>query len=587
MNPQKLEAVLQQRFALSQFRPSQRAVCEDVVQGHDVLLVMPTGAGKSLCYQLPGIVRGGTTLVISPLLALIDDQVQKLQHKGFKAEAIHSGKTREQSRAICIQYLRGELDFLYFAPERLGIPGFAEMLAKRPPSLIAIDEAHCISQWGHDFRPDYRLIGPRLARLRVDLEQPVPIIALTATATPLVQDDIIELLEIPKAKRSIQGFRRTNIAIESHEVTLSDRARVCAELLQHDDTLPAIIYAPTRKLAEEIAKTVKAHCYHAGLSADVREKVQRQFLSGESQIIVATIAFGMGIDKSDIRTVIHAGLSGSVEGYYQEIGRAGRDGKPSKAVLLHHFVDQKTHQFFLERDYPKVENLERIYIKTPTKNQIVLEDLRSKIGTEMEDDIFQKSIEKLLAHRGIRVTSALGETPPTYLRGESLWRRHYEKQRRHREAALDQMSAFAKTTECRMKFFLNHFGDSDAKNGNCGQCDRCYKPEKNTRPLTDAERTFATLALATLAGEDGLSVGRLFEEVTTAAPRSKKVKKLSRREFELILDALDQSGYLSLKSESFEKLGKTIHYKRVSLDSSGPKPTAKSLAQNVRITQSL
>ena len=277
----RLEDLLHTAFGYQSFRPNQEAVCEAVVAGQDVLLVMPTGSGKSLCYQLPGVARGGTTLVISPLIALMEDQVAKLKEKNCSVERIHSGRDRAASRQASIDYLEGRLQFLFVAPERLRVPGFPAMLAKRKPSLVAIDEAHCISQWGHDFRPDYRMLGQYLPHFR-----PAPVIAMTATATPLVQNDIIEQLGLGEPRRFIHGFRRSNIAVEVVEVPPSERADLARELLQDDTRRPAIVYVPTRREADSFAADLKqffpAAAYHAGLESDRRKRVQTAFLAGRT-----------------------------------------------------------------------------------------------------------------------------------------------------------------------------------------------------------------------------------------------------------------------------------------------------------------
>ncbi|HVE84258.1 MAG TPA: DNA topoisomerase 3, partial [Myxococcales bacterium] len=282
--PDDLGQLLRSAFGFEAFRPHQEAVCRAATRGEDALLVMPTGAGKSLCYQLPGRARGGTTLVVSPLIALMEDQVGKLRAGGFAAERIHSGRERSESRAVLQAYLDGKLDFLFIAPERLGVPGFVERLAQRRPSLIAIDEAHCISQWGHDFRPEYRRLGQRLPLLR-----PAPVIALTATATPTVQRDIVKQLGLRDARSFIHGFRRHNIAVEAVELKPSERPQRVRTILAARSRRPAIVYAPSRKIAESMAEELSSFCradvYHAGLGAKVRAGVQERFLSGALEVI--------------------------------------------------------------------------------------------------------------------------------------------------------------------------------------------------------------------------------------------------------------------------------------------------------------
>src|SRR5580698_4750455 len=245
---ESLTELLHRAFGHPSFRANQEAVCRAAVDGDDLLLVMPTGSGKSLCYQLPAIARGGTALVVSPLIALIEDQCAKLTAQGFSVARIHSGLDRAVARQACRDYLAGTLQFLFIAPERMRVPGFPEMLAKRKPALIAIDEAHCISAWGHDFRPDYRTLGDYLPSLR-----PAPIIALTATATPAVQRDIVAQLQLQQAALFIHGFRRDNLHIEVVEMSKPKRNEFAAKLLSKPENRPAIVYAPSRKAAEDLA----------------------------------------------------------------------------------------------------------------------------------------------------------------------------------------------------------------------------------------------------------------------------------------------------------------------------------------------
>lgn len=285
MDSAALNALLQTTFGHGSFRANQEAVCEASTAGRDVLLVMPTGAGKSLCYQLPAVARGGTALVISPLIALMDDQAAKLSALGLRVARIHSGLSRDDSRQACRDYLDGKLQFLFIAPERLRVPGFPEMLGRRKPALIAIDEAHCISAWGHDFRPDYRTLGEHLPSLR-----PAPVIALTATATPTVQRDIVAQLRLGDPALFIHGFRRHNLAIEVVELSKPRRNAFVVNLLKPEAARPAIVYAPSRKSAEELASLLGkgAAAYHAGLDPATRDRVQTAFLSGKIDTVVAS-----------------------------------------------------------------------------------------------------------------------------------------------------------------------------------------------------------------------------------------------------------------------------------------------------------
>ena len=560
--PRDLEGLLKRVFGHEGFRPYQEAVCRAVVAGQDALLVMPTGAGKSLCYQLPGLARGGTTLVVSPLIALMEDQVAKMKALGLAAERIHSGRDRAASRQVCLDYLAGKLDFLFIAPERLSVPGFPEMLAKRTPALVAVDEAHCISHWGHDFRPDYRLLGARLPMLR-----PAPVIALTATATPRVQDDVTAQLGLAAPGRFIHGFRRKNLAVEVTEALPSRRAEIVKEVLADAARRPALVYTPTRKeatgLAEKLGKGLHAVAYHAGMTARERDDVQARFLAGRAEVIVATIAFGMGIDKANVRTVIHTGLPGSVEGYYQEIGRAGRDGLPSRAILLHSYGDLRTHEFFLDRDYPETPVLGDVF-RALKEEPVPTEGLAQLVT--LEADVFQKALEKLWIFGGAVVTPEGDVT-----RGKDGWQRAYEEQRAHRKTQLDLMRRFAEGPICRMLQLVRHFGDEEDDGAPCGLCDVCAPNDgvaTETRKTSPMEDAALRRALELLRQRDGQTTGQLHAEVVRQFPA------VERRAFEELLGGLVRAGLARLEDDEFEKEGRVIRFRRAFLTGEGSRPGA-------------
>ncbi len=551
LTSESLGSLLHRTFGFSSFRPNQEAVCRAAIEGRDVLLVMPTGSGKSLCYQLPGIARGGTTRVISPLIALMEDQVAKLKKSGFTVERIHSGRDRATSRQACFNYLNGKLQFLFIAPERLRVAGFPEMLARRKPSLIAIDEAHCISQWGHDFRPDYRMLGQYLPSLR-----PAALMALTATATPIVQDDISQQLGLTQPARFIHGFRRDNIAIEVVEVAPSQRAALACELFGDEERRPGIVYVPTRKqadaLAAKLAGYFSAGAYHAGLDAEHRKRVQEEFLAGRIEVMVATIAFGMGIDKPDIRTVIHTALPGSLEAYYQEIGRAGRDGRPSRAILMHSYADRYTHDFFFERDYPEVTVLDAIFARLQPQPQ---EKVALQRQLRMDPDIFDKALEKLWIHGGAVLDFAENVTC-----GQAFWRESYIAHGEQKRAQIDQMIRYAESNQCRMRTLVRHFGDLADGQKACGICDFCAAAQcaaQRFRTATEAERTALFRIVAAMRSGDVRSTGKLYSDLYPNGD-------MSRDTFEEVLGAMARAGLVQVTDAVFEN-GKQIPYRKVSL----------------------
>jgi ATP-dependent DNA helicase RecQ len=350
------------KFGLQTFRRGQKEVIEHIISGKDCLCVMPTGGGKSLCYQLPSLVRPGMTIVVSPLIALMKDQVDGLERRGISATLINSSLSHQEQSERLDQVASGKFSMVYVAPERLRNPRFLDAIRATPVQLLAIDEAHCISEWGHDFRPDYH----RLGKFREALGN-VQTIALTATATPRVRTDILDSLQLQTARTFITGFARDNLYFGS-AFCMSDRDKdkhLSDFLTGRDES--GIIYVATRKrceaLVEQLGKELKLSvgAYHAGLLPEQRKLVQEKFMAGELKAIVATNAFGMGIDKSDLRYVIHYNMPGTLEAYYQEAGRAGRDGLLSQCVLLFSPQDRYIQEFFIENANPSKELLRGVY----------------------------------------------------------------------------------------------------------------------------------------------------------------------------------------------------------------------------------
>jgi ATP-dependent DNA helicase RecQ len=448
-------------FGFQSFRVGQREVTEAVLAGQHVLAVMPTGAGKSLCYQLPALLSDGLTIVVSPLIALMKDQVDSLRQRGIAAGYVNSHQSPEERYATLSAATSGQLKLLYLAPERLRSGNFVRELASARIDRMAVDEAHCISQWGHDFRPDYRELPKLIAAARIP-----QVCAFTATATPEVREDILDAMALRDAKLFVYGFRRPNLRFRVLPVKkLRDKlphllALIDAHKTEGGEARSGIVYCSTRKKVEQVADALEAQGlavgrYHGGLDEQRRDEMQELFMNGSLDLMVATNAFGMGVDKADIRFVVHHELPGSVEAYYQEAGRAGRDGQPADCVMLFNYVDVRVHEFFIDR-----------------------------IGQD---------------ERGERAALK----PAQISRLQALER-----------AKLRRMISYCYTEQCRQALVLDYFGERSERSDQCDLCEqaRGQKPpvwslpdvplRSDLQPLTPAKRV--RLSARTLPSGEGL-----------------------------------------------------------------------------------
>ncbi|HEX5081548.1 MAG TPA: RecQ family ATP-dependent DNA helicase [Blastocatellia bacterium] len=475
---QDAQSALERHFGFSRFREGQSDVIEAVLAGQDVIVVMPTGGGKSLCYQLPALLFPGVTLVVSPLIALMKDQVDALNARDIAATYINSSLSFDEQLARLRGMSRGQYRLVYIAPERFRNARFVESLRGCRISLFAVDEAHCVSQWGHDFRPDYL----RLREAAGMLGRP-PLIALTATATPQVRSDIAAQLGLKKASSFVAGFDRHNLTLRV-EPCKSDNDRLTAAYKIVKKAKGAgIIYCSTRKAVDEVSGQLQrlgltVGAYHAGLDEAKRTRVQDYFMAGDLDAIVATNAFGMGVDKSDIRFVTHYNLPGSIEAYYQEVGRAGRDGLPSICTLLFNYVDTRTHEFFIEGSYPPREVIERIYAFLLGMRLETVQLQASAIAARIKykNEIAINSALIYLEKAG-HIARQQGRDPAIrmidYAPVDDL--RVDWPDLALREAAerrkLREMVNFAYHEKCLRQFILRYFGDrKEAANCRCSNC---------------------------------------------------------------------------------------------------------------------
>jgi ATP-dependent DNA helicase RecQ len=473
-------AVLQRHFGYPGFRPGQEALVRAVLRGRDALGILPTGGGKSVCYQVPAHILPGLTIVVSPLISLMADQVERARAAGLAAALLNSTQPADERARVLAAAREGALRLLLLAPERLETEDFRAALRAVRVSLVAVDESHCISEWGHDFRPSYLRIGAIRDHVTA------PVLALTATATPRVREEIVRSLGLRDPLRVVGSFDRPNLSWHVLRVRSDAERSDLLVTLVRGAGAPVVVYAGTRKgvegLRDRLARYgLPAEAYHAGLDAEERARVQRLFMSGERRIVVATNAFGMGVDKADVRLVVHWQLPGTLEAYYQEAGRAGRDGAPARCVALHAPRDAELHRGFVDRSRPAPAGLRRVLrrigqrIPAGAKGDLDLRDLVKALGRGWSDEGAEAAVMALAAAGALRILSEHRGDAPALSIGVHSAPLELERARTLRKAALAklaQVERYAGARTCRRNVILGYFGREDATD-RCGNCDRC------------------------------------------------------------------------------------------------------------------
>ncbi len=486
--------VLRQYFGHSSFRYGQEEIIDSILSGRDSLGVMPTGAGKSMCYQIPALMMEGTTIVISPLISLMKDQVEALVQSGVPAAYINTSLSKEQYLSTLDYIASGQCRILYVAPERLAVERFVSLCSSINVPLVAVDEAHCVSQWGQDFRPSYLKISEFISMLP---KRPV-LAAFTATATKLVRQDIVEILALNDPFRITTGFDRENLYFEVRSLLPSEKQGVLLRILREAAGRSAIVYCSTRKNVDDVYQflnlnSIAAQKYHAGLSGEERRKAQEDFIYDRVNVIVATNAFGMGIDKSDVALVVHYNMPKDIESYYQEAGRAGRDGSPARCILLYSKSDVKTSGFIIDHGY---------------------ED--SELTDEQIEELKERDRERL-----------------------------------------KQMTFYCTTNRCQREFMLRYFGERTGDFcGNCGNCNKLFDTVDRTiaaqKIISCVFRLGQRGAVGSMQLVTDILEGRKTAEIFNADYQTLStygIMKGQSEELAVVLDYLMNTGYLEQQED--------------------------------------
>ncbi|MGH9751359.1 MAG: RecQ family ATP-dependent DNA helicase [Blastocatellia bacterium] len=549
-----LERALRDHFGFEQFRPNQREVIEHALARRHTLAVLPTGLGKSLCYQLPAQLMNGLTLIISPLIALMQDQVEAMARRGFKnVTYLNSALSPSEVGRRFSDIERGLYKLVYIAPERCDSPRFQQLVRQTEISLVVIDEAHCISQWGHDFRPHYRTMLARLPELKR-----ATFLALTATATPEVQRDIVAALAAPDIQRVIADFNRPNLHFETFRIDdRESKDKRLLDLLSHDDGV-AIVYASTRKEAATVhqlleSRGFKAALYHAGLDATQRSEAQRRFLQGDCRVIAATVAFGLGIDKPDVRRVIHYNVPGSLENYYQEAGRGGRDGERAVCTLLYSQSDVRIQRFLLEQSCPDPQTMLQIYGLLRGAHPLAVASSDLAEASRKQEIAVNAALQALYEQKLAQITTDgkyLVEKPE--IMHPKIEAHSLRERRRRAEDRLRKVIAYALDAQCRRAQILDYFGQKFSPP--CGGCDVCASTMSVAAPQAGAPIAPAVELIASSVSDRVARIilqtvadfgGRLGRTLIADVLAGSKRKRIT----ELNLDQTDHYGALRLHTQ--------------------------------------